>query len=204
MQMRGRTLKFTAVSALVVLTLTGFSTGRHGSRHSSGGSGGGCSNSGQDHDSSSSSSTSGGSYGSGSDDDSYDDSYGSSSSSSTSGGSTYNRRPNYRSTPRSSSSGNDEDPLDGKARLVSCATAKRPYATVEVTNPNDGKARFAVWVEFDNEKGELADSNNAKVTVPANGKKQVRVQVDTSGPVDDGLLSVIDHCKVDPEAVPED
>ncbi|MEV7735029.1 hypothetical protein AB0O75_23645 [Streptomyces sp. NPDC088921] len=56
MHTRGRVLKFTAVSVLVVLSLTGFSTGhkssgRHKSSHSDSDSGGGCSSSSQDHDS---------------------------------------------------------------------------------------------------------------------------------------------------------
>ncbi|MER6284543.1 hypothetical protein [Streptomyces sviceus] len=56
MHTRGRVLKFTAVSLLVVLSLTGFSTGhksggRHKSRSHSSDSGGGCSSSRQNHDS---------------------------------------------------------------------------------------------------------------------------------------------------------
>ncbi|MGW0423181.1 hypothetical protein [Streptomyces sp. NPDC003015] len=56
MHTRGRVLKFTAVSVLVVLSLTGFSTGhkssgRHKSSHSDSDSGGGCSSSRQNHDS---------------------------------------------------------------------------------------------------------------------------------------------------------
>lgn len=63
---RGRSLKFTAVAALMVLSLTGFSTSRgHKSGGDSDGSGGGCSSSSQDHDSSTSTSG-GGSGGSGS------------------------------------------------------------------------------------------------------------------------------------------
>ncbi len=52
MNIRGRGLRFVAVSGFVVLSLTGFSTGRHhgiGKHHSSGG---GCSSSSQDHDTS--------------------------------------------------------------------------------------------------------------------------------------------------------
>lgn len=180
---------------MVVLTLTGFSTGRHG-RHGGSGSGGGCSSSGQDHDSSSST-TSGGTSGGDSYDDSYDsdDSYGS--------GGSYTRRPNHRSTPTSSSSGSGEDLLDGTAKLVSCATEKNPYATVEVGNPNDSKARFEVWVDFEDEKGEPVDSNNARVTVAANGKARVRVEVDGGTFADDGLIYEIDHCEVEPAATPE-
>ncbi len=53
MDLRGRKLKFTAVTALVVLALTGFSSGRgHGGSSGDGDSGGGCSSSSQNHDSS--------------------------------------------------------------------------------------------------------------------------------------------------------
>jgi hypothetical protein len=174
MQARGRRLRFTAVLALVVLTLTGFSTGRHhSSRHRSGssGGGGGCSSSSQDHDSSSSS-TSGG----------------------TSGGSSYTHRPTYRSTPTSTASGSGSNSLlDGTAKLVSCATAKKPYATVEVTNPNDRKATFSVDVTFKDAQDNEVDFNYEDVKVPANGKATVRVSVlGTSTPVD--------HCEVDPRA----
>ena len=79
MTSRGKTLKLTAVSTLVVLALTGFSTGRgHGGGSGShdGGGGGGCSSSSQNHDSSS-----GGSHRDHYDDDDYDDDdYGSGSS----------------------------------------------------------------------------------------------------------------------------
>ncbi|MDV9172172.1 hypothetical protein R6V09_18905 [Streptomyces sp. W16] len=177
MQTRGRRLRFTAVLALTVLTLTGFSTGRHHSSssrhgHGSGGGGGGCSSSSQDHDTSTSS-TSGGS----------------------SGGSSYTRRPNYRSTPDStaSSGSGTSSLLDGTANLVSCATAKRRYATVEVSNPNSRRAGFAVHVTFLDAENTEVDYNLAGVQVPAKGKATVRVPVgDTSTPVD--------HCEVDREA----
>ncbi|WP_406158329.1 hypothetical protein [Streptomyces canus] len=56
MDSRGRVLKFTAVMAMVVLALTGFSSGhkssgRHKSSHRDSDSGGGCSSSRQKHDS---------------------------------------------------------------------------------------------------------------------------------------------------------
>ncbi|XUL90209.1 hypothetical protein ACQ86D_29235 [Streptomyces galilaeus] len=162
MQTRGRRLRFTAVLALTVLTLTGFSTGRHhsSSRHGSGSSsGGGCSSSSQDHDTST------------------------------------NRRPNYRSTPGStaSSGSGTTSPQDGTAKLVSCATAKKRYATVEVTNPNSSKAGFSVHVTFLDAQDNEVDYNLAGVQVPAKGRATVRVPVRaTSTPVD--------HCEVDPEA----
>ncbi|WP_234336900.1 hypothetical protein [Streptomyces xylophagus] len=148
---------------MTVLTLTGFSTGRHhsGSRHKSGssGGGGGCSSSRQDHDTST------------------------------------NRRSNYRSTPGSTaSSGSGTSSLqDGTAKLVSCATAKKRYATVEVSNPNNRKATFSVDVTFKDAQDNEVDFNYADVKVPANGRATVRVPVlGTSTPVD--------HCKVDQEA----
>ncbi|MET7694619.1 hypothetical protein ABZT06_43035 [Streptomyces sp. NPDC005483] len=56
MHSRGRVLRFTAVTATVVLALTGFSSGhksggRHKSSHRDSDGGGGCSSSSQDHDS---------------------------------------------------------------------------------------------------------------------------------------------------------
>ncbi|MEU0074558.1 hypothetical protein ABZ027_34240 [Streptomyces sp. NPDC006332] len=201
MHSRGRTLKFTAVLAMVVLALTGFSTGRHGRGHSSSGSdGGGCSSSSQNHGSSSS--TSGGSSGSyGSDDDStYDsstsgDSYGSSTSGGSGSGSGYNRRPGYRSTPTSSSTGSGTALKDGTAKLVSCATATTPYATVEITNPNKREADFQAWVTFyDAEGTELLKNISVTVTVPAKGRANTKVKLG------DQLLGSVDHCQVDPEA----
>lgn len=165
MQTRGRRLRFTAVLALTVLTLTGFSTGRHhsGSRHRSGGGGGGCSSSSQDHDTSTST----------------------------------NRRPNYRSTPAATtSSGNGGSSLqDGTAKLVSCATAKKQYATVEVSNPNSRKATFSVDVTFKDAQDNEVDFNYADVKVPAKGTATVRVRVL-------GTSTPIDHCEVDPRATP--
>ncbi|MEU1037257.1 hypothetical protein ACFYP4_26390 [Streptomyces sp. NPDC005551] len=205
MHTRGRSLKFAAVLVMVVLALTGFSSGRgRGGGSHSGGGGGGCSSSSQNHDSSSSSTSGGGSYSSGStssgstsssDDYDDDDTYGSSSTSggSTSGG--YHRRPNHRST---SSSGSGSKSLeDAKARLVSCATKKTPYATVEVSNPNARKGTFTVAVEFLDENDISVTSGYERVTIPASGKETVRVKVGGSG-----LVDSVDHCEVDPAARP--
>ncbi|MFI0812490.1 hypothetical protein [Streptomyces echinatus] len=206
-----RTLKFTAALTFVVLSLTGFTTGRHHSGHGSGG-GGGCSSSHQDHDSSSSSTSGGGSYdGSGGDPDddsygdsygtSYGDSYGSGGTSSTGGGTgggSYHRRPTHRSTP---SSGSGTALKDGRARLVSCATEKAQYATVEVSNPNGREADFKAHVEFDDGQGSAIGDNAATVTVPAQGTARVQVElVGGFGVRDDGLVLRLDHCTVDPVA----
>ncbi|MFE1879735.1 hypothetical protein [Streptomyces diastatochromogenes] len=189
MQTRTRALKFTAVLTLVVLSLTGFSTGRHHSRHGSGG-GGGCSSSHQDHDSSSSTSG-GGSY-----DDSDDDSYGSSGTStsgSTSGG-YHTRRPTHRATS-TPSGGSGKRLEDGTAKLISCATEKKPYATVEITNPNNREAEFQARVTFyDDEGTEILDNASYTVTVPAKGKATTQVTVG------ERLLLKVDHCEAHPEA----
>lgn len=199
MQVRGRRLRFTAVLATVVLALTGFSRG-HGHSHSrhSGGGGGGCSSSHQDHDSSTSSTSGGGS----SYDDSYgdtndDDAYGSSTTSgsgSTSGGS-YNRRPTHHPTSTPSGGGSATTLRQGTAKLISCATEKRPYATVEITNPNNRRATFQAWVTFYNAVGNtVAGVQSPELSVPAKGKATVRV------PVTETLLPAIDHCETAEEA----
>ncbi|MFF5312837.1 hypothetical protein [Streptomyces massasporeus] len=201
MQTRGSRLRFTAVLVLVVLALTGFSSGRgRGGSHGHGGGGGGCSSSSQDHDSSRSSTSSGGSYGSsGSSGGSYgsdDDDYGSSG-----GGSSYTRRPDYGSTPTSSSGSGSRKALeDGTARLVSCATSARPYATVEVSNPNGRKAGFSVSVTFEDAQGITVVSRYGDVTVPANGRATVDVRVGGGA----GLVDSVDHCEVDRQALVDD
>ncbi|MEU0008946.1 hypothetical protein ABZ079_32965 [Streptomyces sp. NPDC006314] len=197
MHTRTRALRFTAVLTFVVLGLTGFSTGRHhGSR--GGGGGGGCSSSHQDHDSSSSSTTGGGPYGD-PDDDSSGDSYrsgGMSTSGGTSGG-YHNRRPTHRATSTpSGGSGSGKRLRDGTAKLISCATEKKPYATVEITNPNNREAEFQTRVTFyDDEGTEILDNASYTVTVPAKGRATTQVTVG------DRLLLKVDHCEADTEAL---
>lgn len=146
---------------MTVLTLTGFSTGRHhsGSRHKSGSGGGGCSSSSQDHDTST------------------------------------NRRSTYRSTPAAtaSSGSGTSSLLDGTAKLVSCATTTRQYATVEVSNPNDRKVTFSADVTFEDAQDNEVDYDYADVKVPANGKATVRVRFL-------GSSTPVDHCVVDRRA----
>ncbi|MFD8502742.1 hypothetical protein ACWDR2_01250 [Streptomyces sp. NPDC003631] len=187
MGMRGRGLKFTAALALVALALTGFSGGRHGSRsrHGSGGGGGGCSSSRQDHDGYSSSTSTGGSGGS----VAGDDSYGSASS-----GGIRTRRPTRRSTPTSTASGTAGSLADGTARLVRCASPGRPYATVEVRNPNGRAGRFRVQVVFQDGRDTEVAREFGDVRVPAEGRATVEVAL---GP---GLVDAVDHCRADPVA----
>ncbi|MEU9640497.1 hypothetical protein [Streptomyces sp. NPDC048188] len=175
MTTRGRALRYTAISALVVLSLTGFSTGRHG--HGHGGDGGGCSSSGQDHDSSSSTSG-GGAY---KDDD---DTYGS-------GGSGYHDHDDDTyGDDTGSGDGGSTDAVEAAAlSLVACAEEGQPYATVEVTNPNAVEYTFPVTVLFKDADGTTLTEGSEEVTVPADGVTPVRVPYDGS--------AVPDHCELD-------
>ncbi|MGW5770034.1 hypothetical protein ACWEVY_12930 [Streptomyces longwoodensis] len=169
MERRGHTLKLTAVAALVVLALTGFSTGRgHGSHH--GGGGGGCSSSHQDHDGSS---TGGGTSGSRYHDyDDDDDSYTTGTSGSP-GGSTQSA-----GTLR-----------DADVELVDCATEAMPYATVRVTNTDDRGGYFTATVDFLDARSHRVERRTATEFVAAHDT--VTVQVDLSGP---GVAARVDHC----------
>ncbi|WP_028960679.1 hypothetical protein [Streptomyces sp. UNC401CLCol] len=172
MTSRGKTLKLTAVSALVVLTLTGFSTGRgHGgsSGHHDGDSGGGCSSSSQNHDSSS-----GGSHRDYDDDDydDYDDDYGSSGGP---GGSEASMSPDAATVT-----------------LVECASEQTPYATVEVTNDDTVDGTFSVTVVFNDAAGEELTRGTEEVLVPAGETTTAEVPVD-----DETSLPQIDECELD-------
>ncbi|MGA5878992.1 hypothetical protein ACPC3D_24695 [Streptomyces cellulosae] len=170
MTSRGKTLKLTAVSALVVLALTGFSTGRgHGgsSGHHDGDSGGGCSSSSQNHDSSS-----GGSHRDYDDDDDYDDDYGSSGGS---GGSEASMSPDAATVT-----------------LVECASEQMPYATVEVTNDDTLDGTFSVTVVFKDAAGEELTRGTEEVLVPAGETTTAEVPVD-----DETSLPQIDECELD-------
>ncbi|MBT3154742.1 hypothetical protein HTV45_28380 [Streptomyces sp. CHD11] len=162
MQPRGNTLKLTAVSALVVLTLTGFSAGRgHGGSSGDGG-GGGCSSSGQNHDSSGSG---GGSH---RDDDDDDDDYGADDS-------------DYGSDSGGTGDGGVSDAtseLDARVDLVDCASPETPYATVDVTNQNATAGVFTVTVRFEDATGAEVVTRTRDVAVPGSGTVPVRVDVD--------------------------
>ncbi|MDT0395430.1 MULTISPECIES: hypothetical protein [Streptomyces] len=161
MNSRGHTLKLTAVSALVVLTLTGFSTGRgHGGGHGDGG-GGGCSSSGQNHDSS----TSGGSHRDYDDDDDYGaDDYGDD---------------DYGSGGADSGESASASELDASVDLVDCASKATPYATVQVTNQNAVDGVFTVTVRFEDTAGAEVVTRSQDVAVPANETVPIRVNVGT-------------------------
>ncbi|MEU1875240.1 hypothetical protein [Streptomyces sp. NPDC019793] len=173
MTTRGRALRFTAISALVVLSLTGFSTGRHG--HGGDG-GGGCSGSGQDHDSSSSTSGGGDAY---KDDDTYgDDTY---------GDGTYGDD-TYGDDSGSGGSGEAAEAEPAVLNLVTCVREGQPWSTVEVANPNATEYTLAVTVLFKDADGTTLTEGTEEITVPADGVSAVRVPFDGSG--------IPDHCEV--------
>lgn len=181
MYAQGRGLKVTAVSAMVVLALTGFSSGHaQGSRDRHGDDGGGCSSSRQDHDSSSPSP--GG--------DASDS--GSSRPRSTSP-STPTASP---STSTASPSATPRPLKNGTAALVRCASVADPYAVVEVRNPNGRDAVFFVKMTFKNGRGLVVMNAGDQVSVPAKGRTTYRVSAISSG-----LVEEIAHCEVDPIAV---
>jgi hypothetical protein len=181
MRIRGTTLRLTAVSTLVVLALTGFSSRGHGG-HGHGGSGGGCSSSSQDHDSSYHSS-----------DDDSDDSYGGSS------GGYRDRDPyddnddDYYGDGSGSSTASALD--DATVELVDCATTSRPYTKVRVTNPNGTKGTFTVTVVFKADLDYELDTVRKDVEVPANGTVTAKVR-----PSDDSFAAEIEECDPEPQA----
>ncbi|MET8720493.1 hypothetical protein [Streptomyces misionensis] len=186
MYTRGRALKVTAVSAMVVLALTGFSSG-HG--HGSHG-GGGCSSSRQDHDGSSTA------RGSGSSGGDSDDSATSTSTSTSAGGGSRRARPTSTPTPTPSPSHAARPLKDGTAVLVHCANVADPYATVEVRNPNDREAVFMVKMSFKDARGYTIAGTGNEVSVPAKGRTTLRVPA-----VSTGRVEQIAHCEVEHRAV---
>ncbi|MEU5506587.1 hypothetical protein [Streptomyces fungicidicus] len=178
MNSRGNTLRLTAVSALVVLALTGFSTGRgHGGGHGDGG-GGGCSSSSQNHDSSSSGGGTHRDYDYDDDDD--DDDY------------------DYDTSGSGGSGGSASmSPQDATVELVGCASAKTPYATVAVTNPNASAGVFTVTLTFRDSTGAEVVSRSEEVDIPANATVTAQVDVE-----DSTNLPRIADCTPDPYAPP--
>ncbi|MHC5908790.1 hypothetical protein ACVNF4_33690 [Streptomyces sp. S6] len=173
MRRRGHIFRLTAVSALVVLALTGFSSGRghRGGSHSGDG-GGGCSSSRQDHDSSSSGSGSRYRH------NDYDDDDSGSSSGSSSSGSSSARTPVVVQS--------------GRVSLVECATRTAPYATVKVFNPNPSVEWFEITVRF-------LDASGAVIAEPVSkelirGKATESVEVPVGGA---GLAAKVVRCEVD-------
>lgn len=168
--MRGRRLTFTAVSAMVVLALTGLSAGcGHGSRSDSG-----SSSSSPDSDAQASGASTGGS----------------------SGGGAHRSQPTHSPTPTASPSGETAPPLkDGTAVLISCASPDDPYATVEIRNPNGRDAVFTVKIDFKDTHGFTMIDTGNQVLVPSKGTKTYRVAVASTGRVDD-----IARCEVNPRA----
>ncbi|MFD9002730.1 hypothetical protein ACFV0T_17400 [Streptomyces sp. NPDC059582] len=177
MDRRGHRLRFTAVSVLVVLALTGFSTGRghRGGSHGGDG-GGGCSSSGQDHDGSSSGGgTSGSRYHDYDDDDDTTTTGG--------GGST-------AQTPTQTPTGQDV----ADVRLVRCATADNPKARLDVRNYNATDGTFSVHVAFEDAEGVTVDERTMDVKVAARNWAVVEV------PLEPAVAAKVEHCEAEPVA----
>lgn len=167
MRSRGNTLKLTAGATLVVLALTGFSTGRGHGGGNGGGDGGGCSSSSQNQGSSS---TSGGGSHRDYDGDEHGEYDGSGGSDDAGGGNT------------GGSGGSASASLqDATTELLSCASDKTRYATVRVTNPNAVDGVFLVTLAFEGSTGHTLSTRSQRVAVTADGTATTRVQVDGTG-----------------------
>ncbi|MEU3949428.1 hypothetical protein [Streptomyces sp. NPDC029526] len=169
------------MSVLVVLALTGFSTGRG---RGGGDGGGGCSSSSQNHDSSS---TSGGSHHRDyDDDDDDDDTYGSgtgadSGSSGTSGG-----------------NATSESLVMADTELLNCASKKVRYANVRVTNPNLDHGTFTVRLTFQERDGTGITTVEQDVAVPGEDSVTVKVWIDAAP----RRAKLVARCDLDPTAAP--
>jgi hypothetical protein len=173
------------MAALVVLALTGFSTGRgHGSGHGgSGGGGGGCSSSSQDHDSSSATSGSTSSGSSGSHYDDYDDTYDDDTYDDSSSGSSGSSEGDYTTLD------------DAEVELLTCASEDTPYATIEVTNLGDQDGSFYADVTFEDANGDTVDERGVEVRVAARSVARARVALS-----DGTRAAEVAHCEADPLA----
>lgn len=147
MYMRGRRLRLTVVSAMVVLTLAGFSSGcGHGNRSDASSTG----------SAAQASKTSTG----GSDGDAHR--------------SQPTHTPTPTASPTRETA---EPLKDGTAVLISCASLDYPYATVEVRNPNDRDAVFTMKMTFKDAHGFTMITHTAQVPVPAKGTATHRAAV---------------------------
>ncbi|MEU8935674.1 hypothetical protein AB0D30_38025 [Streptomyces sp. NPDC048409] len=168
---------------MIVLALTGFSSGHsHRSHGGHSSDGGGCSSSSrQDHDSSTRVSTSHG---------------GGTHTGEASGGETQRSQPTHRSTPTASPSASARPLRNGTVVLVRCASVDDPYATVEVRNPNTRETVFTAKVSLKARNGFTLIDSTRQVSVPAKSRKTLRMAVASAG----GSLDEVDHCEVDPVA----
>ncbi|MCD9880508.1 hypothetical protein [Streptomyces guryensis] len=82
------------------------------------------------------------------------------------------------------------------AVLLTCATVKQPYATVEVSNPNDTAGTFEVTVTFRDAENGIVATRVDRADVPAKGTATVRVNVGGSS----ALVARVEHCEVADQA----
>ncbi|MFD5846445.1 hypothetical protein [Streptomyces chartreusis] len=66
---------------------------------------------------------------------------------------------------------------DGTAVLISCASLDDPYATVEVRNPNERDAVFTMRMTFKDSNGATMITTTAQVPVPAKDTATDRLAV---------------------------
>ncbi|NUP40843.1 MAG: hypothetical protein HOY76_28460 [Streptomyces sp.] len=75
------------------------------------------------------------------------------------------------------------------AVLLTCATVKQPYATVQVSNPNGTAGTFEVTVTFRDAENAVVDTKVSRVRVPASGTVTAKAAVS-------GSSARVDHCEV--------
>ncbi|MET8609532.1 MULTISPECIES: hypothetical protein [Streptomyces] len=88
----------------------------------------------------------------------------------------------------------------GTVELVGCATAKKPCATVEITNPTDREDTFTARVNFVADDDLTISFGSTDVTLPAHGTRTT-VKVPFG---EDADLDSLDHCEAQPDAYPVD
>ncbi|WP_234010613.1 hypothetical protein [Streptomyces sp. SPB074] len=157
-----RGIRLTAMAALTVLALTGFSTGRgHGGSHSR--HGGGCSSSAQRQNGTGSSSD---------DDDDYTSGYNRGYNSGT------NRRHTSTPGPAASETGSGSSRASTiTATLVSCVSAGKPWSTVRLRNTGTRTGRYTGSVTFYDKDGGYVDLQGIVDVSVARGKtKTVKVE----------------------------
>ncbi|CAK7287813.1 hypothetical protein [Streptomyces misionensis] len=88
---------------------------------------------------------------------------------------------------------------DDEVELVGCATAKKPCATVAITNPTDQADTFTARVNFVADDDLTISFGSTDVTLPAHGTRTVQVPFG-----EDADLDSLDHCEAQPDAYPVD
>ncbi|GAA0933765.1 hypothetical protein GCM10009549_57930 [Streptomyces thermoalcalitolerans] len=128
-------------------------------------------------------------------DDGRDDSYGGSGSYRNSYDGYNDHNDNHGSGGNSGTGGSARE--SATVRLLSCATKRKPYARVEVTNSSSVDGRFVVTVTFRDARDLKIASKREEAAVPADGKTIVKVPVPRRAPI-----AKVDRCDLSPKAPP--